>query len=203
MVPEQPTARGDRTQRRLDVINAAASILEESGWAGLNMRAVASRAGVSAGALYQWFAGKDEIYAELYVVRLQAGIDELESAAPDVTLEELLLGMFRWVGGTWRELGRWQLEFAEISRGREDSESLRTLAAAHGALMTAGLQTMHDAATREGHGLTTDPALPHLIWGAASGIAMRSEVLQLSSDDVDGLIRLAVRSLLSGITESA
>ena len=62
---------------------------------------------------------------------------------------------------------------------------------------------MGEAAAREGRRLTTDPALPHLIWGAATGIAMRSEVLQLPSDDIDGLIRLAVRSLLSGITESA
>ena len=93
------------------------------------MREVAKRAGVSAGALYQWFAGKDEIYAELYTTRLNEGTAAMNSLPAEMSLEDMLRSMFAWVQRTWNDLGRWQIDFSEISREREGSETLDALAA--------------------------------------------------------------------------
>ncbi len=203
MQSDQPTARGDRTQRRIDVIDAAAEILEESGWAGLNMREIASRAGVSAGALYQWFAGKDEIYAELYRTRLDDGAAAMERIDPDMGAEALLMSMFVWVRRTWTDLGRWQLEFAEISRAREGSDALTKLADAHRHLLEVGMRRLSEQATRDGHTLRTDLDAAHLIWATATGVAQRCEVLQLDDEAFRSLAGMAVRSLLAGLDESA
>ena len=202
MSSDQPTARGDRVQRRIDVVNAAASILEESGWAGLNMREVARRAGVSAGALYQWFAGKDEIYAELYTTRLNQGVAALETIPNDIGLDDLLKSMFDWVRHTWTDLGRWQLEFAEISRTREVSDTVTALSEAHARLISTGLRRISERASAEGRTFRADDTAAHMIWGAATGIAMRVEVLQLGDDEFDALANLAVTSLIAGLTES-
>ena len=203
MSTDRPTARGDRVQRRIDVVSAAASILEESGWAGLNMREVARRAGVSAGALYQWFAGKDEIYAELYTTRLNQGVAAMEILPSDITLEELLTSMFRWVRRTWADLGRWQLEFAEISRTRDGSDALTALRKAHERLVSIGMRRVADRARAEGRTISTDETIAHAIWGTATGIAMRTEVVGLTDEQYDELVALSVRSLIAGLTESA
>src|SRR5579872_7270759 len=47
------------------VLAAAAHILQERGAAGFNTNAVAARAGVSIGSLYQYFASKDAILLAL------------------------------------------------------------------------------------------------------------------------------------------
>ncbi|MCR8549039.1 TetR/AcrR family transcriptional regulator [Salipiger sp. P9] len=57
------------------VLTAAAQILEREGAAALTTNAVAERAGVSIGTLYQYFPGKEAIAAEL-VRRLKAQLVE-------------------------------------------------------------------------------------------------------------------------------
>ncbi len=167
------------------------------------MREVARRAGVSAGALYQWFAGKDEIYAELYTTRLNQGVAAMETLPSDITLEELLASMFRWVRRTWTDLGRWQLEFAEISRTRDGSDALTALREAHERLISTGMRRVADRARAEGRTISTDETIAHVIWGTATGIAMRTEVVQLTDEQYDELVALSVRSLIAGLTESA
>ena len=196
------TARGDRSQRRIDVLTAATQILDESGWAGLNMREVAARAGVSAGATYQWFSGKDEIYAELLTARFVAGTEGLRATPADMTLEELLFGTFRWVGKTWNDLGRWQLEFAEISRTRDDVAYVETLGEAHRTLVETGMAQLARLAAAEGHNLPNDRETADLIWGAAVGIATRAAVLEMPAEQLESLQRNAVRVLLTGLLET-
>lgn len=58
--------RQARSQATVDaVVEAAARILETGGLAGFNTNAVAERAGVSIGSLYQYFPAKEALLAEL------------------------------------------------------------------------------------------------------------------------------------------
>lgn len=120
--PETPTARGDRDGRRRDVLTAATAILEEAGWEGFSIRGVASRAGVSTGAVYQWFSGKDEIFGELFDREVQQGIDMLEDFPTDIGLDDTINMMMRWVVDLYERLGRYELEFTEASSGRQGRE---------------------------------------------------------------------------------
>jgi len=75
------TPRQSRSRASYEaVLTAAAQILERDGMAGLNTNAVAERAGVSVGTLYQYFPGKEAIAAEL-VRRIKAQLlDDLTGA---------------------------------------------------------------------------------------------------------------------------
>lgn len=75
------TPRQSRSRASYEaVLTAAAQILEREGMAGLNTNAVAERAGVSVGTLYQYFPGKEAIAAEL-VRRIKAQLlDDLSGA---------------------------------------------------------------------------------------------------------------------------
>lgn len=75
------TPRQSRSRASYEaVLTAAAQILEREGMAGLNTNAVAERAGVSVGTLYQYFPGKEAIAAEL-VRRIKAQLlDDLTEA---------------------------------------------------------------------------------------------------------------------------
>ena len=60
------------------VLEAAAQVLEAGGLSAFNTNAVAARAGVSIGSLYQYFPGKDAVMAAL--IRLEAARFEAELA---------------------------------------------------------------------------------------------------------------------------
>lgn len=51
---------------RESILRAAVEILSESGYAGCTMAAVGSRAGVGTGTIYRFFAGKGELFAEVF-----------------------------------------------------------------------------------------------------------------------------------------
>ena len=64
--PEQPRSRATVEM----IVEGAASILEERGFEGYNTNAIARRAGVSVGSIYQYFSDKDSITAA--VIRREA-----------------------------------------------------------------------------------------------------------------------------------
>lgn len=167
------------------------------------MREVARRAGVSAGALYQWFEGKDEIYAELFTTRLNDGIDSFNDLPADLDVEGLLVSMMRWVNNTWKNLGRWQLDYAEIARTRDHGPVRRALAEAHAELLRVGEVRLTEAAAAEGRTLDTSQEVMHLVWAVATGIAQRSEILRFDDERLTSMMTVAARSLVHGLTESA
>ena len=194
---------GDRSQRRRDVLEASTNLLHEGGWAALTMREVAARTGVSAGALYQWFDGKDEIFAELFTARLNRGIVQFEAMPGDLAFDDILASMLRWVRTTWTTLGRWQLDYTEIAGTREPGPTRSALSEAHHRILEVGSIKLQAAAEREGRRFLDDLDTMHMIWGVASGIAQRAEVLQMQTERVDRMMERAVRSLSAGLTESA
>jgi len=63
------------------IVEAAARILETAGPAGFNTNAVARRAGVSVGSLYQYFPGKQALVAELSRRNAEAALEGLARVA--------------------------------------------------------------------------------------------------------------------------
>ncbi|QYD72970.1 TetR/AcrR family transcriptional regulator [Paraburkholderia edwinii] len=63
--PRRVPLQGRAEETVASIIEAAAQILEKEGFAGFNTNAVARRAGVSIGSLYQYFPGKDALTVAL------------------------------------------------------------------------------------------------------------------------------------------
>ena len=85
------------------IVEAAAQILGETGWAALNTNAIAARAGVSVGSVYEYFANKQAILDVIIDHHLEAGEALLAEAAseirdpvaPDRVVEALVSGFIR------------------------------------------------------------------------------------------------------------
>lgn len=74
--------------QRVAVVNAAASLLAEQGYAGCTMAAVAARAGISPGTVYNHFSGKAELVAEVFRSIVSHEVDVVrEAAAAGTALE--------------------------------------------------------------------------------------------------------------------
>src|ERR1700675_5210111 len=60
-------ARNDalRGARRQVIIDAARRVFERVGLEGASIRMIAAEAGCTTGAIYPWFAGKEEVYAAI------------------------------------------------------------------------------------------------------------------------------------------
>jgi AcrR family transcriptional regulator len=63
--PDDPTSKGDRTRQAL--LDAAYQQFVQRGFHGASMRAIADGAGITPGGIYNHFAGKDELFAEVVV----------------------------------------------------------------------------------------------------------------------------------------
>ena len=78
----RPRATGDQNtalSSREQILDAAAALFSESGFAGSSTRAIADRVGIRQQSLYYHFAGKDEILAELLSGSVRPSIDFVES----------------------------------------------------------------------------------------------------------------------------
>jgi AcrR family transcriptional regulator len=69
------------------IVEAAARILEERGHDGFSTNAVADRAGVSIGSLYQYFPSKDALIGALVVRETSLLIEDAHAAAEEATGE--------------------------------------------------------------------------------------------------------------------
>ena len=101
------------------LVEAAARILEDAGPAGFNTNAVAARAGVSVGSLYQYFPGKAALVAELSrrgAEALLAGIEAAVEAGPGGSLEAD-------VGRLARAAIAWQCERPVLERALDQMET--------------------------------------------------------------------------------
>ena len=78
-VPRQTRA----TETVLAILEGAAQVLEMQGLAGFTTNAVAERAGVSIGTLYQYFADKEAILRSIAERELKAALASVEQAMRD------------------------------------------------------------------------------------------------------------------------
>src|SRR5919107_891738 len=78
--------RTPRVQARLDaqraaIVAAAAALLAEQGYAGCGMAAVAARAGVASGTVYNHFTGKVDLVAEVFRTIVSHEVEVVRTAA--------------------------------------------------------------------------------------------------------------------------
>ena len=82
--PKKRQARGER--RMAELLDAAGQVFAESGYSAATTNAIAARAGVSPGTLYQYFPNKDAIadaVGELYTAELREVMDRVLVRLPD------------------------------------------------------------------------------------------------------------------------
>jgi AcrR family transcriptional regulator len=75
------------------IVEAAARILVERGWAGFNTNAIAARAGVSVGSLYEYFPDKEALLERLlhrHLTDAEAQLAAAESRGPPTTPDALV-----------------------------------------------------------------------------------------------------------------
>jgi TetR/AcrR family transcriptional regulator len=82
----RPRARAMRDFRRNLIIEAARRVFAERGLAGASLRTIAAAAGCTTGAIYPYFSGKEEIYAEILnesLDTLRLGMEQRVAASAD------------------------------------------------------------------------------------------------------------------------
>lgn len=85
MVVAQKGSRPPRADNRLpELLDAAARLFAERGYAATSMRDIALAANMLSGSLYYHFPSKDELLLAVY----SAGVEELEKAAGDAVARE-------------------------------------------------------------------------------------------------------------------
>jgi AcrR family transcriptional regulator len=67
--------------QRAGIVSAAAALLAEQGYAGCSMAAVAARAGVASGTVYNHFTGKVELVAEVFRSIVSREVEVVRAAA--------------------------------------------------------------------------------------------------------------------------
>ena len=77
--PTEPRSRA-RAARRQALLETAEEVFAERGFSGATMSEIASRAGYSAGNLYNVFEGKDALFTEVVTTRADQVLEDIASA---------------------------------------------------------------------------------------------------------------------------
>lgn len=168
----EQTAWGDAEGRRRDILQSAEQILEEQGYAGLTMRAIAVGAGVSSGTVYQYFSGKEDVFAALMERRLDELQHTLDTVDRSLGIAGVLKQIEPQVTELWRRFGRSaaQWEAKVLSGGRRGKEVAGS-AQDYRKTIKALAKALDETAAASGQTLIDDPALPHWVWDSLIGLA--------------------------------
>lgn len=168
----EQTAWGDAEGRRRDILQSAERILEEQGYAGLTMRAIAVGAGVSSGTVYQYFSGKEDVFAALMERRLAELRHTLATLDRGLGVAGVLKEIEPQVTELWRRFGRSaaQWEAKVLSGGRRGKEVAGS-AQDYRETIKALAKALAETAEASGQTLIDDPALPHWVWDSLIGLA--------------------------------
>jgi len=172
IVSTEQTAWGDAEGRRRDILSSAELILEEQGYAGLTMRAIAVGAGVSSGTVYQYFSGKEDVFAALMERRLDGLQHTLANVDRSLGIAGVLKEIEPQITELWRRFGRSaaQWEAKVLSGGRRGKEVAGS-AQDYRKTLKALAKTLNETAEACGQQLIDDPALPHWVWDSLIGLA--------------------------------
>jgi AcrR family transcriptional regulator len=188
-------------QRRREILDAAASLLAEGSWDGFAMRDVASRAGISAGAIYQYFAGKNEIFAALYTERLDAERTALALLA-DADVEVLARHLVESFAEIYSRVGRHQLAWA--AEGIAATPSVTTLSETFRALASEVEDALERAASRGGRTLAPGQGRMPLLWAMVNGVGdqLVDDRFRLHDCTRDEFLAFASDGLVAALTRA-
>jgi AcrR family transcriptional regulator len=99
--PPNPSRRNPQVHDA--ILDAAAALLEEKGYAGVTIDAIASRAGAGRQTIYRWWSSKAAIFMEVYNRAAQATIGEagdIDTGSLAGDVQVLILGLRSLFGQT-------------------------------------------------------------------------------------------------------
>ncbi len=81
----------DHDQRRQELLEQCFALFAREGYAGLTMRRIATELGTSTGTLYHYFAGKGDLFAQMFRwIRRRDILEIAASVPPDTPLDQRL-----------------------------------------------------------------------------------------------------------------
>jgi AcrR family transcriptional regulator len=92
--PPNPSRRNPKVHDA--ILDAAATLLEEKGYAGVTIDAIASRAGAGRQTIYRWWSSKAEIFMEIYeraAKETLGEVGEIDTGSLEGDVRELIVGL--------------------------------------------------------------------------------------------------------------
>jgi AcrR family transcriptional regulator len=194
--PEPPTRRltpkGEATRARF--IELAAEVFAEEGYAAASIRDIATRAGLSSGAIYGTFRGKAELLAEAVDAIIASDVEALPPAVVRQTLPEIDVYQYEHIAE--RERVRLLLLEAAVA-ARTDSDVRARLRDTMNPRIDMATEVHEEWRERAGVDPAVDMrALVTLLWSADLGLAVL-ESLGVELPDLDSWSELMRRMLSS------
>lgn len=202
----ESTRWGDRAAKRRNILGAARQLLEEDGFDAVSMRRVADRAGVSSGTVYTQFARKEELFATLYMERLEGFLADVEKTAAETEdLERLAVEMGRRYVDIYatfgRELDAWSMMVAPQDWPEElvrqlMNVTLRLLGQIDRVARGLGLHSLPESTRRKAGAL---------FWSTLNGLAEQYSGVRhrLHGVPLDEMLAFAARVLVAGLRDIA
>lgn len=180
---DAPTLAEHREQRRDALVEAAASVMRESGT--VTMAAVADRTGLSRSAVYEYYRSAADLIADVLVDELAAWIDHLDAAVRDVADPRERLARWMSTALEYVAAGRHALVRAAgdatlppVRRAQVQSLHRELAAPVHTALRELGLRDADRIAS--------------YVWGVVDSATRHIEAGRPADDEVDAAIAFAL-----------
>ena len=156
-------------ERRRAVLDAASALLDERGGAGFSMREVADRAGVSAGAVYQWFAGKAEILAVLHNDRFAQELERMTKLPADIGFEATVGEVIKGMATIWSDTGHHRTTIIDAHDTAGHTTFIEEITESFRALSFLVDERLRAAAAAEGLQLRATDEMLGWLWAVCIG----------------------------------
>lgn len=116
-----PGASGTSSGRRAQLLEVAAELFAERGYAATTVRDIADKAGILSGSLYHHFNSKEEMLGEIvrvFLTQLHVRFKEIEQdgGSPDKVLDALVEHSFATIHGSLHSVALYQNEAGFLRR---------------------------------------------------------------------------------------
>lgn len=206
---EEPKFRRRKAERPGEILAAAMAVFAERGFAGARLEEIAARAGVSKGAIYLYFATKEDIFRAAVEQVIAPNVEQVRQAlaahpGPFADLLKLVMAQVLQVmggtpaGGVAKMVIGEARNFPELARVWHDRLVSQTIAALAGAI---------EAAQKRGEIRAGDPRLfaMQIMAPMLMGVIWRETFTPIGAPDIDleKLIAQHVEVLLGGLLMKA